>query len=550
MLHTEDIDDDYFTPASSTSLANIFGKSRNEDITENESLKYTPPKPTNLIPKPEEQKPTQCIFACALVGYEWSNKDYINRGKLGFAILNIVKTGVHNIILYDSNKVTLSSATISAKFEVTIKEKTYFSYLDNLHKYWSLYASEDELTKILNLLKSFDVMIKSSSETDKGPAELTSVETSTVINEQADNKETGNDTDSSVNRRTKLSLLNRMASMGQSVLPLRVVSHERSSDSSDTNDTNDYKTIRHRPIKNVVKRNSSDKSVVECQSLIETQKLLPRKEHSPESMPLFTYLNGQVVPVTNTNIITSPSSSSSNEMNYFITEQRMNNSELRININRVSDKLDQMLSKVVNIESGDKRTNQSQFQMEVLQKLLAEYENKIKVYEEFINSNKGADKSINVTKLSRNSLLQQTEPSNEIKLLKNKIDQLQLVCLEKDEKIIRLESDIKHIQTKYNETATSNQNLIDKLYKEIEHLKTEMVGKDEEYSNLMKKYKSQSTKPVDENDIENKIKNIMNNTFQAISANFDNNESYSGERVKTVTGTVIKRVTIESLNNI
>lgn len=52
----------------STSLANIFGKPRKQDGSENESLKYTPPKPA----KKEEQKATQCIFACALMGYEWS----------------------------------------------------------------------------------------------------------------------------------------------------------------------------------------------------------------------------------------------------------------------------------------------------------------------------------------------------------------------------------------------------------------------------------------------------------------------------------------------
>lgn len=51
----------------STTLANIFGKSRKDDGTENESLKYTPPKAL----KPEEPKATQCIFACALLGYEW-----------------------------------------------------------------------------------------------------------------------------------------------------------------------------------------------------------------------------------------------------------------------------------------------------------------------------------------------------------------------------------------------------------------------------------------------------------------------------------------------
>ncbi|RVE50406.1 hypothetical protein evm_004943 [Chilo suppressalis] len=393
MLQTEDIDDDYFTPASSTSLANIFGKS--------------------------QQKVTQCIFACALVGYEWSNKAYTTRGKLGFAILNILKTGIHNIILYDSKKVTLSNATISTTFEVTVKEKRYFSYLDNLQKYWSLYVSEEELNKILGLLKNFNVTIKYSSESKTGPDEIKSLEQTGVISEQDVNDEKESDTDSSLNRKTKISLLSRMAHMGQSVLPPRVTPIDKSSDSSDASDNNHSKASRHKPIKTVVKRNSSEKGVTECHSLVEAQNLMPKKEHSTESMPLFTYINGQLVPVTNTNIITSSGVSSGNDMNYIISEQRMNNSELRININRISDKLDKILSNVPNVESGDKNSNTNKFQVEILQKLISEYENKIRVYEEFIRFNKSEDGSINVTKLLPNSELQPSEQLKETCLIKD-----------------------------------------------------------------------------------------------------------------------------------
>lgn len=57
----------------STSLSNIFGSSpRPKKDSENESLKYIPPKPVDSTAKPvEDTKATKCIFACALTAYVW-----------------------------------------------------------------------------------------------------------------------------------------------------------------------------------------------------------------------------------------------------------------------------------------------------------------------------------------------------------------------------------------------------------------------------------------------------------------------------------------------
>lgn len=60
----------------STSLSNIFGSSpRHNRDSENESLKYIPPKPVDTTLKPvEDTKTTKCIFACALTAYVWYGK--------------------------------------------------------------------------------------------------------------------------------------------------------------------------------------------------------------------------------------------------------------------------------------------------------------------------------------------------------------------------------------------------------------------------------------------------------------------------------------------
>ncbi|XP_063837228.1 uncharacterized protein LOC135086430 [Ostrinia nubilalis] len=549
MLETEDIDDDYFTPASSTSLANIFGKTRKEDGTENESLKYTPPKPA----KPEEIKTTQCLFACVLIGYDWQNGAYVARGKLGFAIIKIIKSGFHNIVLYDSNKTTLSCATISSAFEITVKENVYFSYHDNGQKYWSLYASENEMKKIIDLLKSFSAKIKFSSGeekelpqpsnlsvvTDKESSEPSNqhVLNEVILNTHAEEKES--DTDSSINRRTKMSILNRMANMGQSVLPPRTISTERTSDSSDTNDTStNHKAVRHKPVKSIMKRNSSDKNLPECQSVIETGHI--NMEQATNSVPLFTYVNGQLVPVTNSNIISC--NSSGNDMSFFISEQRVSNSEIRINMTRMSDKVDQILGKLSFIEDKDKNNTTSNFQAEVLQKLLSEYENKIRMYEEFIKS-----KDLNNSSSSpfMGLIPKQDVPKvDEINI--QKIQHLEQINKEKEEKIIQLEFQCKALQNENILHIEEMKNKV-KLTEEISKLKQELSSKNEEQSKRIRK--NEECSEIEDN-MGEKIKNIMNDTFRSISANFENDVEYSGERIKAITASIIKKVTIEALNKL
>lgn len=73
-----------FDCSCSTSLSNIFGSSpRHNKANENESLKYTPPKPVdNTTSKPVDAKTTECVFACALTAYVW----YVNFNR--FSISN------------------------------------------------------------------------------------------------------------------------------------------------------------------------------------------------------------------------------------------------------------------------------------------------------------------------------------------------------------------------------------------------------------------------------------------------------------------------------
>lgn len=445
-------------------------------------------------------------------------------------------------MLYDWNKITLSCATISSTFEVTLKENVYFSYHDNQQKYWSLYASEPEMKQIIDLFKSFNAVVKFSLEEDKETPQIRNVDTASEINKKAGKEEKESDTDSSVNRRTKMSILNRMANMGQSVLPPRALSTERTSDSSDTNEASHYKTVRHKPVKSVIKRNSSDKNLPECQSLVESGH--QNVEHSTNSVPLFTYVNGQLVPVTNSNIITC--NSSGNDMSLYISEQRVSNSEIRINMTRLTDKVDHILGKLSVIEDKDNNSPKNNFQMEVLQKLLAEYENKIKLYEEYIKA-KDLNKSPSPSFVG--VFPKEDAPKVEEDFTK-RVKSLEQLNKDKDDKIAQLEVECKLLHEKCNTKVYEEKKSKEELTAEIEKLKQELKTKNEELINSTRKAGELSQRSEVDGHIGDKIKNIMNDTFRSVSANFENNELYSGEKVKVITASIIKKVTIEALNEL
>ncbi|XP_026764078.2 FK506-binding protein 15 [Galleria mellonella] len=550
MLETDEVDEDYFTPAPNTSLANIFGNSHKEQKIENETLKYIPPKPHNLAVKPEETKSTECVFACALLGYEWFNNVYSPRGKIGLAILKVIKSEQHNIILYDSNKTTLSCVTVSPTLEVMVKDNLYLSYYDNQHKYWTIYGKEDEIKKIIDILKNFNTIIKYSSDTEKGPPEPDKIknimDTPSKVSNQTEKE---SDTDSSVNRKTKLSILNRMATVGQSILPPSTLTALKTSDSSDTNDAyNHPKTTRHKLSKNIVRRNNSEKNLIESNSFLEAHRIpLSKTDQSIEKNPLYTHVCGQLVPVTQTSIITSPTNNS-NDMNLFISEQRISNSELRINLNRVTDKVDQVFRKITDLEHKDVNSANTSFQNEILQKLLTEYENKIKVYEELIKS-KGIENSNTLVKhenTASDNLKQQYE--DEINLLKSKLANLEEINLVKTNKISQLEFDIKELEEKIERERLSKNEIL----QEMEDLRKEVLCKNQELTDINKKQEVLNTQTFDKtsNDVKDKLKNIMNDTFHSISIHFENNDNYTGESIKNIIGAVIKKETLKSLNEL
>lgn len=439
-----------------------------------------------------------------------------------------MKNNIHNIVLYDSNKTNLSSATITSNLEVTVKGNLYISYYDNLRCYWSLCGNEEDMKKVVDTLQRLNVTIKFFQNIDETLPKPEEERAKINVSVQGDKINQESDTDSSLHRKTKQSILNRMANMGHSVLPPQTAHIEKTSDSSDASEIVNPPKLRHKPIKSISRKFSSDKNTSESHSQIETIKAIsPRVEQVSDKSQLYTLVNGQLIPVTNTSILSSPSHS--NDMSLFITEHRISNSEMRMNLNRTSDKIDLILEKLKDLSSTD-ISKSGNFQIEIMQKLLNEYENKIDIYEKIL---KGQDVPKTLNPIPNN---------NDIEQYNSKIAELEKVIADKNNEIV-------DIKQKLLQEACDKQKIENNLQDEIKTLKSCIDLKDKELATISINLEETTYKDAN-NELGNTLKSIMNDTFRAISAKFESNENYLGESVKNIIGSIIKQVTIQSLNEL
>lgn len=439
--------------------------------------------------------------------------------------------------MYDTNKATLSCTLVSPQLEVITKENSNLSYYDNQKRYWSIYGTQVEFSKFIAELKTLSVQVKDSKE--KEPFEK-SFETSEKLLTSAemskDDKES--DTDSSVYKKTKDSILKRMAIMGHSVLPTQSVPLTKSDESSDS-DESAQKVIRHKPQKSNVRKNLMEK--VDLHSNDYTNINLKRNTSIMKLYDDILLSEQQIVPIKSTNIITNPNINTSNELNMFMSEQRISNSELRININRLSDKMDKILERV----QGDSEIKScaNHFQNNLVQKLLDEYENKIKCYENFLDS-KGIDYNIISKTIKPKEHI--TDNISERDTYTNKIQELSKNIEEKIRENSKLKLDIENLHEKYENFCSEFEKKCNNYTKEVNTLKQELNSKNEEILTISKKNESTVPNVID---VKNKLKSIMNETFHSLSAHFTDNEHYEGAVIKSIVADVIKKETLKAIKD-
>uniref|UniRef100_A0A8C1Q2N3 peptidylprolyl isomerase n=1 Tax=Cyprinus carpio TaxID=7962 RepID=A0A8C1Q2N3_CYPCA len=155
MFATDDEDGDFLSPAGGAKLASLFGldQAANQG---NESFQYTAPKqprkssansgpPTHKTAPPPNSPAV--LFATAVHAYRYVNGQYVKQGKLGAAVLGNHPAKEYKILLYVSQQKQVTAARIHSGFVLTVQPSNYCTFYDDLRQNWSLmFESEKAAT--------------------------------------------------------------------------------------------------------------------------------------------------------------------------------------------------------------------------------------------------------------------------------------------------------------------------------------------------------------------------------------------------------------------
>ncbi|XP_061713588.1 uncharacterized protein LOC133522303 isoform X2 [Cydia pomonella] len=236
------------------------------------------------------------------------------KGKVGFAMMKIVKSGLCKIILYSPDKSTLSCTTITPQLDVTMSSGAMISYYDDQKKYWGLCFNDKNIERVKELLEKENVAIKPYISTEI-KTEVRIQESDVATDEIGNSSKTEDSTAMpAISEIDKASILNRIANVGHAILPSLPGSPAKKSTSIEVTNTSDLhgSADQSRALPNVRIRKECDNiSMPEINESIAGQAVLNNIETNNmkecgqttvRSVPLvnnqiFTYVNGYMVPL-------------------------------------------------------------------------------------------------------------------------------------------------------------------------------------------------------------------------------------------------------------
>ncbi|XP_050069377.1 uncharacterized protein LOC126557599 [Anopheles maculipalpis] len=347
----ESDEEDFFHPAPNTSgkstLAKIFGLAPKASMSSNSERTNVPvaPKPVKISerygpsnfryipaePADDEEvtedatnKPTDwtIVRASVVTAYRLVDGDNVFLGKLGLALLN--SSSGHRLLLYRTKTDVLGTVTLTRDTKILLKQDYLQFRADDSNDFWSvLFESESDRQALLTAIDTWCLL-----------------EREPVIEEPL--SEVEKDPPPSKSKRSELAA--RMARMGGQAMPSM---HETApgSDSSDTSDSK-IETITTRP-------------TTRRPNLLSTV--------SMQMVPL-----GGMIPTNGNGGPVSSQASGIADMNFnlIMSENRMQNTEMRMNLTKLESKLDRVLDKIdlLNVHgTGDRSSSVADKDTEVLE---------------------------------------------------------------------------------------------------------------------------------------------------------------------------------------
>ncbi|XP_058118993.1 uncharacterized protein LOC131287456 [Anopheles ziemanni] len=339
-----DDDEDFFKPPTTggkSTLAKIFGISSKSSTNNNErvtapsvgpksikisdrygpsNFRYIPSQSVEVEPMAEDTgKPPEwaIVRATVVTAYKLVDGDNVFLGKVGLALLK--SSSGHRLLLYRTKTEVLGAVSFTPEVKLFLKQDYLQFRTDESGDFWSvLFESEADRQAMLTVLESWTV-----------------IEREPLIEEPMSEAEKDPEPTS-----TRSNLVARMARMGGQAMPLPeraakappIPTAGPGSDSSDTSDSK-IETISTRPI-----RRQNMLAAVGMQ-------MVP--------------LTGMVASGGNTHNTPGQGTSSVADVNFnlIMSETRMQNTEMRMNMTKLESKLDRVLDRIdlLNLHSSSDR---------------------------------------------------------------------------------------------------------------------------------------------------------------------------------------------------
>ncbi|XP_044258420.1 uncharacterized protein LOC123007281 [Tribolium madens] len=506
----DNVDDYDFAPSSSSNLASLFGNS--SPHSETASLTYTAPKQpkpgNNSDVKNETPKVESSVF-CARVVHVWKLTDgkYQLLGKHGLAVIGSTAQNSYEIILYKEQRNVIMRAKISARFEVNLKKDEFASLYDNMQENWLIkFNNNDDCMAVMNVIEKFGGVVNPI-----------------VPNVPASEKQDLKNTEelATPENKAKADILSRIAKMGQSILP----SKDLDTDNESVEST-DYTVSSCAP----------KPSFKENQHVSSTSAVIQPSQ--------------QIQNVPNTFVMSHPMVY--DPLNLFYAENRAHNSEVRINLSQISDKLNQIISLVDSDKSND-NSNNLKSKLKVLElrneNLLRELgssqeENaKLKLQlKEYHSSVKDEEQSkLELRLLEEQEAVKIEKLDKEIRTHKDEIAALTQIVEEQKEEIEVLKT---NLELNQNNTSTALKDEISQLESTISDLKIKLQDYETKKATSREEFednKERSAKFIAT------LKDAMNSMYGNIMASC--NEDQQNPEISRIIAQNIKSTTLKIIQN-
>lgn len=493
------------------------------------------------------------------------NKENISQGNIGIAVIkSTTDETLLRIILYRTKQNVLSTLNLnkSCNSKVFIKQG-YVQYQDDDQQFWSIrFDVDNDRTELLaainkHCLIEYDVIEEKTIDipnvivpsTVEKPIQITGVDTTTKI-----------DCSTTVAEQTKRSLVTRMAKMGKQ-LPQVVRSPASTKDSSspDESDTDVCKE-RYKP------------------ALPKWKPEVPTR--IPHEMIPYSGITAAGPPMLATSTLISYNQNMMAEhgVNAFLSENRIQNTEVRMNLSKLETKIEKVLDKIDSINLRTDSMKKTDIEEELLQmeeKMLAlKRENRqLRIKIEELNTgdtannanNKDLTAALDIATTTNKRL--QTELNNQ----STELQRLTKSANAKNEEIERLRTHTENIAEdhkkiidqkqaelnmaldEYNCKQLENETKIKQLEFMVSQLDTEKYNNlkalevNEEKIKLLKMQLEEMSKK-EQPSLDITIKEIMNYFYQTFQDQLDETSTYNSEEILKIVRVLIKKETTAALN--